>query len=70
MEAAERIEESAEDMTAADIAPKPKNEMKSGHIYCRQRGKTSFKFFPSGACPYSVWFQSEKKEKIFKILRT
>ena len=57
------MEESADDITAAEMAPSPKKEMKSGHIYWRHKGSTSFKSSPSGACPYSVWFQSLKSWK-------
>ena len=41
MELAERTEESAEDMTAAEIAPKPKKETHLGVRYCRTKGSTS-----------------------------
>lgn len=41
MELAERTDESAEDMTAAEIAPRPKNETHLGVRYCRTRGRTS-----------------------------
>lgn len=34
--------ESAEDITAADIAPKPKNETTLGVKYCKTSGKISF----------------------------
>lgn len=39
MELAERTLESAEDITAADTAPRPKNETKSGVRYCNTIGK-------------------------------
>lgn len=34
------MEESAEDITAADIAPKPINETAGGVRYCRDIGST------------------------------
>ncbi len=55
MELAERMEESAEDITAADTAPKPINETHGGHRYCITIGKISF--WSSGCTfvlPYSV----------------
>jgi hypothetical protein len=42
MEEAERMEESAEDMTAADTAPSPMKDMKGGHRYCRHMGRMRF----------------------------
>ncbi len=41
MELAERTEESAEDITAAEIAPRPKNDTHFGVRYCRTKGKTN-----------------------------
>lgn len=38
MEAADRTEESADDITAADTAPRPKNDTKSGVKYCKTIG--------------------------------
>lgn len=39
IDAAERTDESADDITAADTAPKPKNDTKSGVKYCKTIGK-------------------------------
>lgn len=39
IEAADNTEESAEDMTAAETAPSPKNETKSGVKYCNTIGR-------------------------------
>jgi hypothetical protein len=39
MELAERTLESAEDMTAAETAPKPKKDTKLGVRYCRTIGR-------------------------------
>lgn len=41
IELAERTEESADDMTAAEIAPRPTNDMPIGVRYCRTRGNVS-----------------------------
>ena len=41
MELAERMDESAEDMTAAEIAPIPKIDTTCGVRYCRTIGNTS-----------------------------
>ena len=41
MELAERTEESADDMTAAEIAPRPKNDTHFGVRYCNTSGSTS-----------------------------
>jgi len=38
MELAERIEESAEDITAAETAPRPKYATKSGQRFCITMG--------------------------------
>lgn len=38
MDAAESTDESAEDMTAAETAPRPKNDTKSGVRYCSTIG--------------------------------
>ena len=53
---AESIDESVEDITAALIAPKPKNATQVGVKYCKHRGKTKEVF--SGTFPKSVWVQS------------
>lgn len=39
IDAADSTDESADDITAADTAPKPKNETKSGVKYCNTIGK-------------------------------
>jgi hypothetical protein len=39
MDAADNTEESADDITAADTAPKPKNDTKSGVKYWRTIGR-------------------------------
>lgn len=39
MELADRMEESAEDMTAAETAPSPKKEMYAGQRYCSTIGR-------------------------------
>ncbi len=44
IEAAENIDESADDITAAEIAPRPTNETAGGQRYCRTRGSTNFLF--------------------------
>ena len=41
MELAERMLESAEDMTAAETAPSPMNETAVGVRYCRTMGRIS-----------------------------
>ena len=46
---ADNIEESVEDMTAALIAPKPKNATQVGVKYCKQSGKIKPEF--SGIFP-------------------
>ncbi len=60
MELADRMDESAEDMTAAETAPRPTNETKSGHRNCRHIGRIRFKRLDGiGMGPsYVVWFQS------------
>ena len=42
MELAERMDESADDMTAADTAPSPMKETQLGHRYCITIGRMSF----------------------------
>ena len=59
MELAERMEESAEDMTAADTAPSPMNDTHEGHRYCITIGRINF--WSSAVTlgwPHSVAFQS------------
>ena len=41
MELAERMDESAEDMTAAEMAPMPKIDTACGVRYCKTIGSTS-----------------------------
>ena len=40
MELAESVEESAEDITAAETAPNPMNETAEGVKYCKTKGST------------------------------
>ena len=42
MAEAERMEESAEDMTAADTAPSPRKETAGGQRNCRHMGRIRF----------------------------
>ena len=63
MELAESIDESADDMTAADTAPRPMNVMNGGHRYCITIGRIIF----SSPCGIgmrllgrSVWYQSAR----------
>ena len=42
IELALRTLESADDMTAAEMAPKPKNDITLGVRYCKTKGKISF----------------------------
>ena len=60
MAEAERMEESAEDITAADTAPSPKKEMTGGQRNCRHMGRIRFsRSSGMGSSPsYSVAFQS------------
>ena len=61
MEAADKTDESADDMTAAETAPSPINDTHGGHKYCITIGKINF--WSSGgtsSLPHSVWFQSER----------
>jgi hypothetical protein len=55
---ADNIEESADDMTAADTAPSPIKATAFGVRYCRTNGKTRFKssdgIGTSPICAYSV----------------
>jgi hypothetical protein len=63
MEAADNTDESADDMTAADTAPKPKNETKSGVRYCNTIGRIMLvSSAVNGHGPgYSVSFQAKFK---------
>lgn len=66
IELADKIEESADDMTAADTAPRPKNEMQTGQRYWSTIGKiisASLLAMGSGT-PYSVWFQAEIQTQV------
>lgn len=56
MELAERIEESADDITAADTAPKPKKETNGGQRCCRTMGRimSDSSFSTGGTGPYDV----------------
>lgn len=59
-EVADRRAESADDMTAAEMAPIPTMDKNQGVTYCRVRGRMKV-FCPRAAgdgAPYSVWFQS------------
>lgn len=63
MELAERMLLSADDITAADTAPNPKNETKSGVRYCRTIGRIMLvSSTVRGYGPlYPVSFQAEKQ---------
>lgn len=59
-EVAESRAESADDMTAAGMAPIPMMDIYHGVTYCSVIGRTKV-FCPRAAGdgdPYSVWFQS------------
>lgn len=60
IELADSIEESADDITAADTAPRPKKEMYTGQRYCRTIGKimSASSLLLGSGNPYAVWFQS------------
>lgn len=60
MELADKIEESADDITAAETAPRPKKEMYTGQRYFRTIGKImSASLLSLGSRGlYVVWFQS------------
>lgn len=53
MELAERTLESAEDMTAAETAPRPKKETQSGVKYCNTIGSTML--VSTGVSGYGPW---------------
>lgn len=61
IEAADRIEESADDMTAADRAPRPRKVMIGGQRYCRVMGRIiGMSSLGIGTGPgHEVRFQSE-----------
>lgn len=65
MELAESMDESADDMTAADTAPRPKKEMYGGQRCWSTIGRimsdSSLSF--GGREPYVVWFQSESEHE-------
>ena len=46
---ADNIEESVEDMTAAETAPSPKKATPLGVKYCKDKGRTTFAQSPVGA---------------------
>ena len=58
--AEERMEESAEDMTAAESVPMPTTAMAGGHRYCSASGRMKlYCSASSGRVPgYAVMFQS------------
>jgi hypothetical protein len=60
IELADRMEESAEDMTAAETAPRPKKEMYTGQRCCRTIGRimSASSLSLGSGNPYPVWFQS------------
>ena len=64
MELADKMEESADDMTAADTAPNPMKATTGGVRYCITRGKIR-DGYSSGSVGSSIFvrFQSEKKKK-------
>lgn len=62
MDAADNMLESADDMTAAEIAPRPRNATHFGVKYIMAKGTT----MPDSSCspgsfPYSVSFQATQK---------
>lgn len=69
IELAERMDESADDITAAETAPKPKNEMKGGQRCWSTIGRimsdSSFSVGDTG--PYDVWFQSDKSPQLCRL---
>lgn len=69
MEDADRTDESADDMTAAETAPKPKNETKSGVRYCNTIGNIMLvSCSVNGYGPlYAVSFQAERDKEYMKI---
>jgi len=62
MALADSTDESADDMTAAETAPRPMKVTQGGHRYCMTIGRMSFCSSAGiGTLPgQSVWFQSEK----------
>lgn len=66
IDAADNTDESAEDMTAAETAPRPKNDTKSGVRYCNTMGRIMLvSSAVSGHGPlYSVSFHAKKITKI------
>lgn len=62
MEAADKMDESADDMTAADRAPSPRKATTGGHKYCKVIGKIRGRSLSGiGTGPgHEVLFQSEK----------
>ena len=64
---AESMEESADDITAAETEPSPMKATAVGVKYCKTRGRIRFRSlsgifveFNPTIVAYSVWFQSEK----------
>lgn len=43
MELADRTDESADDMTAAETAPRPMKVTHDGHMYCMTIGRINFR---------------------------
>lgn len=72
MELADRMDESAEDMTAAETAPSPKKEMYTGQRYCKTIGRimSASSLVLGSGNPYAVWFQSveQKQPSQLKVL--
>lgn len=66
IELADKIEESADDITAAETAPRPKREMYTGQRYFRTIGKimSASSLALGSSVPYVVWFQAiEQKQQ-------
>ena len=64
IELAERVEESADDITAAETAPNPMNDTAGGVKYCKTKGRTrvassGYKVPSTVTLVYEVSFQSE-----------
>lgn len=73
MELAERTDESAEDITAADTAPSPMNVTQLGHMYCMTIGRISLRWPSSSRVMFfsfmrSVSFQSMRTERRYMII--
>lgn len=67
MQLADKMEESADDITAADTAPSPTKETQSGVRYCKTNGSMSDALFgisdalKLSLVTYAVLFQSRKR---------